>query len=71
MHMSSIFKEYGIPIDKTKLVRHNLINEDISRINWFGMIECYQATQGKNFFDKCKYIHSFLSTNSTESLFIG
>lgn len=29
MHLSSIFKEYGVDIEKTKLLRHPLNKEDV------------------------------------------
>ncbi len=71
MHLSAIFKEYGVDIEKTKLVRHPLNKEDVRDVYNHGMIEAYQSTQSKNCFDNCKYIASFLGTNKTEALFIG
>lgn len=29
MHLSSIFKEYGVKIEQTKIVRHPLNKEDV------------------------------------------
>ena len=60
MHLSSIFKEYGVNIENTKLVRHPLNKEDVKDIYNRGMIESYQSTQGKNCFDNCKYIAAFM-----------
>lgn len=71
MHLSSIFKEYGVNIENTKLVRHPLNKEDVKDIYNRGMIEAYQSTQGKNCFDNCKYIAAFMGTNKTEAMFIG
>ena len=71
MHLSSIFKEYGVDIEKTKLVRHPLNKPDIRRVYEKGMIEPYQATQSKNCFDNCRYIASFIGTAKTEAKFIG
>lgn len=71
MHLSSIFKEYGIDIEQTKLVRHPLNKEDVRDVYNRGMIEAYQSTQSKNCFDNCKYIAAFMGTNRTEALFIG
>lgn len=71
MHLSSIFKEYGIDIEQTKLVRHPLNKEDVRDVYNRGMIEAYQSTQSKNCFDNCKYIAAFMGTNKTEALFIG
>ena len=71
MHLSSIFKEYGVNIENTKLVRHPLNKEDVKDIYNRGMIESYQSTQGKNCFDNCKYIAAFMGTNKTEAMFIG
>lgn len=71
MHLSSIFKEYGIDIDSTKLVRHPLNKEDIAEIYEKNLLEDYQASQSKNCFDNCKYIASFVGTNGTEALFFG
>lgn len=71
MHLSSIFKEYGIDIEQTKLVRHPLNKEDVREVYNRGMIEAYQSAQHKNCFDNCKYIAAFMGTNKTEALFIG
>lgn len=71
MHLSSIFKEYGVDIEQTKLVRHPLNKEDVREVYKHGMIEAYQSTQSKNCFDNCKYIAAFMGTNKTEALFIG
>lgn len=71
MHLSSIFKEYGVDIEQTKLVRHPLNKEDVRDVYNRGMIEAYQSTQSKNCFDNCKYIAAFMGTNKTEALFIG
>jgi hypothetical protein len=71
MHLSSILKEYGVDIKKTKLVRHPLNNADIRDVYEKGMIEYYQSCQSKNCFDNCKYIASFVGTTGTEAKFIG
>lgn len=71
MHLSSIFKEYGVDIEQTKLVRHPLNKEDVRDVYNRGMIEAYQSTQSKNCFDNCKYIAAFVGTSKTEALFIG
>lgn len=71
MHLSSIFKEYGIDIEQTKLVRHPLNKEDVREVYNRGMIEAYQSTQPKRCFDNCKYIAAFMGTNKTEALFLG
>ena len=71
MHLSSIFKEYGIDIEQTKLVRHPLNKEDVREVYNRGMIEAYQSTQSKRCFDNCEYIASFMGTNKTEALFLG
>lgn len=31
MHLSAIFKDYGVDVKKTKLVRHPLNKEEVSR----------------------------------------
>jgi hypothetical protein len=71
MHLSSILKEYGVDIKKTKLVRHPLNKTDIRDVYERGMIEAYQSSQSKNCFDNCKYIASFVGTTGTEAKFIG
>ncbi len=71
MHLSSIFKEYGVDISQTKLVRHPMSKKDVRDAFQHGMIEAYQASQSKNCFDNCRYIASFIGTNKTEALFIG
>ncbi len=71
MHLSSIFKEYGINIEKTKIVRHPLNNEEVRNIYEKGLIEEYQSCQSRNVFDNCEYIVSFIGTVGTEAKFIG
>lgn len=72
MHLSSIFKEYGIDINQTKLVRHPLNKTDIAEVYAQGFIEAYQASQTNNPFDKCRYIATFMGSNQgTEAKFIG
>ncbi len=71
MHLSSVFKEYGVDIKNTKLVRHPLNKTDIRDVYERGMIEAYQSSQSKNCFDNCKYIASFIGTSGTEAKFIG
>ena len=71
MHLSSIFKEYGIDIKKTKLVRHPLNKPDIKDAYVRNMIQDYQSAQNKTCFDNCKYIATFLGTNKTEAMFYG
>lgn len=71
MHLSAVFKEYGIDVERTKIVRHPLNKKDIRKIYKLGMIEDYQSKQGKPVFDNCKYIVSFLGTSGNEARFIG
>lgn len=71
MHLSAIFKDYGVDIKKTKLVRHPLNKEEVRAAYDHGMIDAYQSSQIKNCFDNCKYIAAFMGTNKTEALFIG
>ncbi len=39
MHLSSIFKEYGVDINKTKIVRHPLNKADVCDLYSRGMID--------------------------------
>ncbi len=72
MHLSSIFNEYGVDINKTKILRHPLSKSDISEVYAKGMIEAYQSTQSKTSFKECKYIASFIgSETGSEATFIG
>lgn len=71
MHLSSIFKEYGVDVNQTKLVRHPLNKEDVRDVYNRGMIEAYQSIQSKNCFDNCRFIAAFIGTNKTEALFVG
>ncbi len=71
MHLSAIFKEYGIDIYKTKIVRHPLKRKEIKEVYEREMIEAYQSAQSKSWFDDCDYVASFVGTNNTEALFIG
>lgn len=71
MYLLSIFKEYGIDIEKTKIVRHPLNKQDVRDIYNHGMIEDYQSKQGKPVFDGCKYIVSFIGMEGTSARFFG
>ena len=64
MHLSAVFNEYGLDIEKTKIVRHPLNKQDIRDIYKLGMIEAYQSKQSKPVFDNCKYIVSFIASFS-------
>ncbi|WP_028243404.1 GIY-YIG nuclease family protein [Pseudobutyrivibrio ruminis] len=72
MHLSSIFKEYGVDINKTKILRHPLSKTDVAEIYAKGMIEAYQSTQTKTSFKDCEYIASFVGSEmGSEATFIG
>ena len=71
MHLSSIFKEYGIDIKRTKIVRHPLSKEDIREVHKCGMLADYQASQVIHWFDNCSYVASFVGTTKTEAKFFG
>lgn len=71
MHLSSIFKEYGVNIENTKLVRHPLNKADIREAYEKNMIEDYQCAQSKDCFDNCRFVASFVGTTKTEAKFIG
>ena len=71
MMLSSILKEYGIDIKTAKIVRHPLKKKEVRVCQEKGMIEAYQATQGKPVFDKCTHVISFLGNSGGEAQFIG
>ncbi len=71
MHLSSILKEYGVDIEKTKLIRHPLSKADVRVVYEKGMIEYYQSCQSKNCYDNCEFVASFVGITGNESKFIG
>lgn len=70
MKLSAILNEYEeINPKKVKLVRH--ASDELREICEKGFFEDYQCEQGKNVFDKCEYILSFIATEKTYCRFIG
>lgn len=74
MKLSTILKDYGLSIEKTKLVRHPLNKKDVNEVyskGGLGFLEAYQSSQSKRIFDNCKYIVTFIGTVGTQSRFVG
>ena len=61
----------GIDLTKTKLIRHNLSNEDVAKNYELGFLETYQSIQQPGRFKDCKYILSFLGTEGTNGKYLG
>lgn len=61
----------GINLERTRLIRHNLSNEEIAAYYVRGQIETYQTIQRPSRFRNCDYVISFLGTEGTNGVFLG
>lgn len=71
LYLSDLLKRSGIPIERTKLLRHSLKNAGFRLSYESGYLESYQALQSKNFFNGCDYVLSFVSEMGSSAKFMG
>lgn len=61
----------GINPERTKLIRHNMSNEEIAHYHSKGQLEIYQTIQRPGRFQNCDTVISFLGTKGTNGIFLG
>lgn len=71
MTIQELLTMKGIDLTRTKLVRHNLSNEDVRQNLERGYIEIYQSIQKPSRFKDCDYVVGFIGEQGTEATFMG
>ena len=71
MTLQDLLKISGIDLSKTKLLRHNISNQDIEHNYSSGYLDIYQSVQKPNLFHDIEYIISFLGVEGTEGILLG
>ena len=71
MTLQDLLKNYDIDLKKTKLIRHNISNDEVARNYANGYIDIYQSIQKLKRFRDTEYILSFLGVEGTEGEFLG
>jgi hypothetical protein len=72
MYLQELTKAAGIDnVNGNILVRHQEQRYDIEMLYREGMLEFYQAVQGRAIFDNCKYVMAFIGTEATKAVNIG
>ena len=71
MKLQELLIMRGIDLEKTKLIRHNITNEDVSTNLSRGYLDIYQSIQRTNRFKGCEYVLSFLGTEGTNGKYLG
>jgi len=71
MQLQELLSMKGIDLAKTKLVRHNITNEEVATNLFYGYLDVYQSIQKPNRFKGCEYVISFLGTEGTNGKYLG
>ena len=71
MMFQELLLNKGINLSRTKLIRHNISNEAVSRNLALGYLDIYQSIQLPNRFKDCDTVISFLGTEGTNGKFMG
>lgn len=71
MTLQELLNAKGIDLERTKLIRHNLSNDEISTYYNKGYIELYQRVQRPSRFKNCDYVISFIGEEGTLGTFHG
>lgn len=71
MKLQELLAVKGINLKRTKLIRHNMSNEEIATYYSKGQIETYQTIQRPFRFKNCDTVISFLGTEGTNGIFLG
>ena len=71
MKLQELLAIKGINLERTKLIRHNMSNEEIATYYSKGQIETYQTIQCPSRFKNCDTVISFLGTEGTNGVFLG
>lgn len=71
MKLQELLAIKGINLERTKMIRHNMSNEEIATYYSKGQIETYQTIQRPSRFKNCDTVISFLGTEGTNGVFLG
>lgn len=71
MKLQELLTNKGIDLERTKMIRHNMTNEEIATYYSKGQIETYQTIQRPSRFKNCDTVISFLGTEGTNGIFLG
>lgn len=71
MTLQELLGAKGVDLERTKLIRHNLSNDEISTYYNKGYIELYQRIQRPSRFKNCDYVISFIGEEGTLGTFLG
>lgn len=71
MTLQDLLGAKGVDLERTKLIRHNLSNDEISTYYNKGYIEQYQRIQRPSRFKNCDYVISFIGEEGTLGTFLG
>lgn len=71
MTLQELLVSRGIDLERTKLVRHNLSNDEVRTYYQKGYLELYQRVQRPTRFKNCDYIISFIGEEGTFGTFYG
>lgn len=71
MKLQELLTNKGIDLERTKMIHHNMTNEEIATYYSKGQIETYQTIQRPSRFKNCDTVISFLGTEGTNGIFLG
>lgn len=71
MTLQELLIAKGVDLERTKLIRHNLSNDEISTYYNKHYIELYQRIQRPSRFKNCDYVISFIGEEGTLGTFLG
>ena len=71
MNIQDLLKNSGIDLSKTKLLRHNISNQEVAHNYSCGYLDIYQSIQKPNLFRNVEYVISFLGVEGTEGKLLG
>lgn len=71
MNLQELLTARGIDLKRTKLVRHNLSSDEISKNYEYNRLEDYQKIQRLSRFQDCDTVISFLGEKGTNGVFLG
>lgn len=71
MTLQDLLGAKGVDLERAKLIRHNLSNDEISTYYSKGHIELYQRIQRPSRFKNCDYVISFIGEEGTLGTFLG
>lgn len=71
MTLQELLAAKGVDLERTKLIRHNLSNDEITTYYDKGYIELYQRIQRPSRFRNCDYVVSFIGEEGTLGTLLG